>query len=618
MVTKLETYRGWLLDVYPDKREGAVVWFIGADNRRYRFTHMIPAAFYAAGENSELRDLWKFCKKQKFNVGLRRERQQELFDGPIDVMAIHTANAAHQSSIFRKIHRQFPTIDYYNANIPFPLRYHALFDLFPLALCELEVDALGKVHNVESLDDRWKAEPELPPLRILEITPSINLARFPPSSIRLSFGNQGEGIKTDEPSVLLQRINEIFSTFDPDIIATQYGDQWLFPFLFEVAEKTGQYFNPNREKTKQPHLIKESTHTSYGRVFHRDRQTLLFGRIHVDSENSSLFGEPGFLGFCQQARLTGHTLQVAARKSVGGGFTALQIRKALEKNILIPVNKRRHEEYKSVADLIVSDRGGVIYQPTTGIFPNVAEIDFFSMYPNLMSGWNISPETVRKADLYHLKVPGIDRSLVQDKRGIVASILEPILKLRGEVESVLGQDDLGFERRKTLEELSKNLKGLGWVSYGYQGFSGNRIGSIEAHEAINAVSRELILRAKEVAEIEGFTVHHLYVDSLFISKHNENRPEVFRKIVEEMGRRTDIRLDFEGIFRWIAFLPSKQNSNVPVPNCFYGVFEDGEIKQRGIMARRHDTPIYIKEVQEDGIKLLAQEPDFDHLRNQIP
>jgi DNA polymerase-2 len=618
MDIKLRTHKGWLLDVYPDKKEGAVVWFIGQDGGRYRFTHLIPAVFYAAGENTELRSLWEFCKKQKLNVQLSKERQEELFDGTIDVLAIHIANAAHQSTIFRKINNRFPAIDYYNANIPFPLRYHALFDLFPLARCELKVDPSGEIHAVRSLDNRWEVEPALPPLRILEITPDSDSSRLPPESVRLKFGNKGETINTKSSVLLLQRVNEILATFDPDIIATQFGDRWLFPFLIDTAEKSELYFNPNREKRKQPLRVKENTYTSYGRVFHRDQQTLLFGRIHVDSENSSLFGEPGFVGFCQQARLTGHTLQIAARKSVGGGFTALQIRKALEWNILIPVNKRRREEYKSVADLIVSDRGGVIYQPTTGIFPNVAEIDFFSMYPSLMSEWNISPETVRKADSRHRIVPGIDRSLAQDKRGIVAEILKPILDLRREVNKLLERDDLSFERKKTLEDLSRNLKGLGWVSYGYQGFSGNRIGSIEAHEAINAVSRELILRAKEVAETEGFTVHHLYVDSLFISKHKENRPEVFQKLVKEMGSQTEIGLDFEGIFRWIAFLPSKRNSNVPVPNCFYGVFETGEIKQRGIMARRHDTPLYIKGTQEDAIKFLALELDFDQLRSHIP
>lgn len=618
MNTKLETHRGWLLDVYPDKRDGAVVWFIGEDGRRHRFTHLIPAVFYAAGENSEFRSLWEFCKKQKLNVQLRKEVHEELFDGPINVLAIHTENAAHQSTIFKKIHSKFPAIDYYNANIPFPLRYHALFNLFPLALCELITSSTGRIHDVKSLDDRWKVQPALPPLRILGITPNTNPIRFPPESIRLKFGNLGETIETKTPDLLLQRINEILATFDPDIIATQYGDQWLFPYLTEIAKRSELFFNPNREKDKQPLRIKDNTYTSYGRVFHRDRQTLLFGRIHVDSRNSSLFGDPGFVSFCQQARLTGHSLQTAARKSVGGGFTALQIRKALENNVLIPVNKRRREEYKSVADLIVSDRGGVIFQPTVGIFRDVAEIDFFSMYPNLMSTWNISPETVRKADTDHQIVPGIDRSLVQDKRGIVASILEPILKVRKEVVERLKDKQIDFSEWEELDDLSTNLKGLGWVSYGYQGFSGNRIGSIEAHEAINAISRELILRAKEVAEEDGFIVHHLYVDSLFISKEGKNQKEDFGSLVKQMSKSTEIRLDLKGVFRWIVFLPSKRDSAVPVPNSFYGVFYDGLIKQRGIMAQRHDTPLYIKEIQQVALRLLASEPDYDRLRNQIP
>jgi DNA polymerase elongation subunit (family B) len=35
--------------------------------------------------------------------------------------------------------------------------------------------------------------------------------------------------------------------------------------------------------------------------------------------------------------------------------------------------------------LIASERGGLVGQPVVGIHHNVAEIDFFSMYPQIMA-----------------------------------------------------------------------------------------------------------------------------------------------------------------------------------------------------------------------------------------
>jgi DNA polymerase-2 len=609
--------RGWLLDVYPDNKEGAIVWVIGEDGRRYKLSHMFDAAFYAAGKAANLRKLWQRLAIHKQKLVLSRETHKELFEGEIDVLAVHVRNAADLSRIFRETHEQFPELDFYNGHIPFALLYHATFDLFPLAFCEIHIEG-KRILAIKNRDSRWEIRPELPPIRVLEIEPDRSPTRFAPKTVKLKFENQGIWLSTAEHGLLLEKVIETLTVFDPDIISTKFGDLWLFPFLFQIAKEHGIEFNPNRDKSRSPKFIKENTHTSYGRVFHRDRQTLLFGRAHVDTQNSSLFDDHGLLGFCQQARLTGHTLQVAARKSVGGGFTALQIRKAIETNTLVPANKKRHESFKPVSDLIASDRGGVIFQPTIGIYPDVAEIDFVSMYPTIMSRWNISPEMVRKANPNDFSVPGIDRALAQDQRGIVSQILQPIVETRLRAKKILTDPTLSKTQRERVKTTADALKWLGWVSYGYQGFSGNRIGSIEAHEAINAMSRELILRAKEAAEDAGFTVHHMYVDSLFVSKPGHKRREDFEDLVERMEEVTEIPLDLEHVFRWIAFLPSKQNAEVPVPNCYFGIFGENQLKDRGIMARRHDTPGFIRDTQLDAIALLGNETDFTRLSLGVP
>jgi len=42
--------------------------------------------------------------------------------------------------------------------------------------------------------------------------------------------------------------------------------------------------------------------------------------------------------------------------------------------------------------------------------------------------------------------------------------------------------------------------------------------------------------------------------------------------------QTGIPIALEGVYRWVAFLPSKRDKRIPVPNRYFGVFQDGEIK----------------------------------------
>jgi len=74
----------------------------------------------------------------------------------------------------------------------------------------------------------------------------------------------------------------------------------------------------------------------------------------------------------------------------------------------------------------------------------------------------------------------------------------------------------------------------------------------------------------------------------------------------------------EGVYRWIAFLPSKGNPRVGVPNRFVGAFSDGEIKARGIAMRRSDTPPFVARFQRDLLLRMAEARGVDELRAMLP
>ena len=126
----------------------------------------------------------------------------------------------------------------------------------------------------------------------------------------------------------------------------------------------------------------------------------------------------------------------------------------------------------------------------------------------------------------------------------------------------------------------------------------------------------MLLRAKEAAEDLGYTVLHLYVDGLWI-RHPDGTAAALDAVIEEIVRRTGLPICIEGIYRWIAFLPSRQDARVPVANRYFGVFQDGTSKIRGIEARRHDTPPFIARAQLRLLQTLAAAPDAP-LKARLP
>jgi DNA polymerase-2 len=95
-------------------------------------------------------------------------------------------------------------------------------------------------------------------------------------------------------------------------------------------------------------------------------------------------------------------------------------------------------------------------------------------------------------------------------------------------------------------------------------------------------------------------------------------PEDFRPMLDEIAARTGLPVGLDGIYNWVAFLPSRIDSRVPVANRYFGVFQDGSTKMRGTEVRRRDTPVWIAEVQAELLACLAQAARVEDLPARLP
>jgi DNA polymerase-2 len=419
---------------------------------------------------------------------------------------------------------------------------------------------------------------------------------------------------------LVTRLQRVLDEYDPDVIFARWGDGWLFPLLIESAQRNGIDFNPSRDTGQKYRLIQESTFESYGSIYFRAQQTFLFGRWHIDPKNSTM--DMGFKfsmrSSIEMARVTGVDVQTAARNSPGSGFTAMQIREALRRGILIPSQKRQIERFKSALELNAADGGGLNYRPIIGLHKDVAELDFFSMYPSIMMTWNISGETVGVEGRKTRYVPGSGVPINQDVDGLVAGALKPLLDKRLKVKLAIKQLREDEPQRQVLQSVADALKWLGYVSFGYQGYKNNLFGNIQAHEAICAIGRETLVTSLETAQEMGFKVLGANVDSLFVQKEGATCPQDFKPLMDEIMFRTGLVIELEGIFDWLVFTASKHNPRIGAANRYFGRYDQGGLMVRGLAQRRSDTCNWIANAEREILSLLEGETAPGRLPDLIP
>jgi DNA polymerase-2 len=599
---------GWFLDLYVHEDDGLIVWVMMDSGERLRLKYPFPLTFYAHGSKNQLHELGLWLKKEAPGAKLSRAERRDLFvPEPLSLLAIEVQNPAHQPRLFHEASQAFPELTYYDADVEIGLRFAALTGAFPTAYCAIEYEG-DTLLSLRALDLPWDLDPQPCPLRVMELEPDSDPNHSAPTGINVVFDRHVYHMPLEPGRALLINLNALLQKFDPDLLLTSWGDTWLLPRLLELSEKLGMPLPLNREAG--PDVLRKASRTyfSYGMIIYRGEQVHLYGRVHIDRSNAMLYGDYGLEGVLEVGRVTGLPLQVAARVSPGTGISSMQILTAMRTNVLVPWHKQQAEREKTGLDLLNSDQGGLVYQPLIGLHRDVGEIDFVSMYPSIMVRCNISPECT----------PNGLNDPPNNEPGLIPKTLAPLLKKRIAIKHRLVETPPWDPRMKRDKACSLAHKWLLVTCFGYLGYKNARFGRIESHEAVTSNGREALLRAKEAAEDAGFNILQMYVDGLWVQKPGATSPRDYDDVLDEISQRTGLSIALDGIYRWVAFLPARRDKRMPVPNRYFGVFQDGTIKIRGIEARRHDTPRFISDAQMEVLEWLAQAPSVDELPQYMP
>jgi len=626
------------------------LWLIDPNQTRHRLIDRFAPAFYVSGPDAVLSRLRGEAARQPHALACRATERMDLWEQHArPVLEVEVAHPNEYASWTRWVRQFDSALRLYNSDLMLASLYCWQRGVFPLARVEVEADGDGRVLALECRDSEWAIDYELPPLEILRVRlgglKGIDPRHGAPfgqcAALEIEVdGRQFELDEAGEPAAVA--FQHLLARHDPDLILSDWGDATILPKLREQAARLRLPLTLNRDPSAEIHESRARSYMSYGRILFKNSATTLFGRLHVDTQNSFIADKCDLSGLWELARITKLPVQYCARTSTGTGISYMQMELAWRDGVLIPEQKAEPEDPKPPDELLIADRGGLVFTPKTGFHANVAELDFVSEYPSIMARFNISPETVNCPCCPDApRVPELGYRVCQRRRGITSRVVERLIAKRGELKKLCSArlqagtldastcppeggrykeqpDETSAQQAPQIAEnvLYKRYKlqrdALKWLlvcCFGYTGYKNARFGKIEAHEAINAVARETLLVAKEIAEDRGYEILHALVDSLYVQKAGATRDD-YEALNAEIAARTQLPLAIEAIYRYVVFLPSRQFEDVPVPNRFFAVAEDGALKVRGLELRRHDTPPLVARMQQEVLTILAEAHDF--------
>jgi len=376
---------------------------------------------------------------------------------------------------------------------------------------------------------------------------------------------------------------DIVQSSDPDLILFPDYDRWS-SYICDLTDKWGIVNTLSR--TGQFRRLSSRSYFSYGRMEHRLGAMIPEGRVIVDTRQSFMYREGDARGIFLASRLSGLSPNLTCRLTPGTLVSSYEVYEALARGIAVPFRKNDAEAHRKIEDMRLDFRGGLTLQPQPGIYEDVTQIDFTSFYPSIIVKYNLSPET--------LKYP--------DRTGFLASVLRPILDLRQITK-----------QRKRVDPTYAGMDGiLKWMlvtCFGYTGYKNARFGRIEVHEQITLRATELLQECvSKIGDLRGRVLHAI-IDCLFIQECDPLQAQF------EIEKLTEIKTEIEQ-YDWIVFLP--QIDGTGSYGNYYGRLADGKVKARGVAARRRNTPTYIRQMQEEMLKVMAHECEVDGIASHWP
>jgi DNA polymerase elongation subunit (family B) len=596
---------GWLLDCYlKNDSKNVVLWIKKEDGECLRLKDPFSPALFIEPNGNEsalnIHSLLELATGVKSLQWVERNTLSQRGRKKVRQLLECQFETPNFFKLASNILQRHPSVkDLYNVDLlPIQLYLYTKLKIEPTSRVEVAYDAderLVKMTKLEGKDEDRGIKP--PPFTSLyfDIHPcAVSLTplpqRDPIQSIEVVSPDGEEKFQTTlsgKENEVLERFFETVREVNPDFLFAPEADNFSLPYLKTRADLLGIDFNLGRE--------------SSGYISSRAKKLGLYlcpGRVCLDYSNYGYsFDDSGWgiAGLVERSRFA------CLPPSIAGRWTANRVNDSricfelIQRGHVIPKNRGAFEFVRSLGEIHHRDRGGMIISPQIRkVHYNVGELDFDSLFPNLIVKRNISFETVSP--------DGVD---VENDEAILPFVTKDALERRLFFKRLRKSFPKGSQEWSWCEQRQAALKLVLVCIYGTSGCCWNRFGNVIAFEEINRTAREVLIQAKDYAQNRGFEIIKGHTDSLFTKKDDASK-EDYEELAKQISQSVGLPMSLDHHYRFLILLPQEgdDSDRMEAMTRYFGLLWNGEVLARGIEIRRHDTPKFIKDFEVKLIQTL--------------
>jgi DNA polymerase elongation subunit (family B) len=585
----MDSGTGWLLDVSIEENR-ATIW-IKTSEGILRLIDTYQPNFYVLPKDGYTdTDLFQILSQQSIVKKVEWEAKfTDLFDydryGMNRLICVYPESLFCYKTLLKSLEKDPRVVQLFNTDLSHLQQYlFTKLKIEPTSKVEVQYDKNeSRLIKITKINEDLAAEP--PPFSILYFEiytlSSYNLGaddlNDPVTEIRARYQQEPDFSFSGSEDSILKDFSEYVLAKDPDILvsSTQHS----------------------RSLTALDHLFIRMRKLGLDLQIARDKKTNMInqlqGRVYLSS--MSFHDDLDLVGLIERARFGVLPLSLAARHGISRLIDSRNCFELIQRGFVIPRSHNSHERIRTLDEIIAKDKGGMIFSPKIGLHENVMILDYENEYANLILKHNLSYETITKDGRIMLNTT--------DKAALLPTVLERVLKRRIFFKNL--QNTLAIKTDEWLwcEQRIVALKDILVSLYGTTGSFWNRFANVTVFEEINRLSREVLIKTKDVVQGLGFELVYADTDSVFLKKNGASL-EDFESVKDALRRETDLPISLENYYQFLVLLPLEADEKMEALKHYFGITHGNQLIVRGIEIRRHDAPNFIKEFQTEVLYTL--------------
>jgi DNA polymerase elongation subunit (family B) len=547
---------GWL-DVSINN-DHTTLWIKTEDSQTLKLRDSYHPAFYILPRNEldGLHLLQILSREEEISVRWEEDKHTDLFDSKKQPKLIYVRlrSLRYYQPLLKKLEGNSQVKQLFNTDLLHVQQYlFTKLKVEPTSKVRVEHDG-SKLLEMTKADDDNDVHPTQFSLLYFDLHTYSGLLALDDAIrvIKVRYEQNETVFDNSDEKVILQQFSDYVQENNPDVIVCMgdYDNGKVLRYLLARAEKVG--FD------------------------------LQFKKIYISSSyrKTTYFDEFGFAGLIERARFGFLPLGLAAKYSINRLIDSRNCFELIQRGFVIPSRDNNHEHIRTVEQIVSGDKGGMIISPQIGLHEDVLALDYDSEYANLIVNHNLSYETVGGGEA---------------KKGLLPTVVERFLKRRLYFKRLLKELPKDSIEYVCCDQRVNSLKNILVCLYGSTGSLWNRFGNVLAFEEINRLSREVLIKTKDIVQGLGYELIYADTDSVFIKRSDSSRD--YSQVIDTLSKQTGLSISVDYHYKFLVLLPLEADEAIEVLKHYFGITFDNDLVVRGIEVRRHDVPAFIKRFQ---------------------